>query len=41
VRLNPDVFYLMRFFNTKNAGPMVLEISPADAGAINGIVMDC
>jgi hypothetical protein len=41
VRLNPDVFYLMPFFNTKDAGPMVLEIPPADAGVINGTVIDC
>ena len=37
---NPDVIYLMPFFNTKDAGPMVLEIPPADDGAINGTVMD-
>ena len=27
---NPDTIYLMPFFNTKDAGPMVLEIPPAD-----------
>ena len=37
---NPDVIYLMPFFNTKDAGPMVLEIPPADDGVINGTVMD-
>jgi hypothetical protein len=37
---NPDVIYLMPFFNTRNAGPMVLEIPPADGGVINGTVMD-
>jgi hypothetical protein len=37
---NPDVIYLMPFFNTKDAGPMVLEIPPADAGVINGTIMD-
>ena len=37
---NPDVIYLMPFFNTKDAGPMVLEIPPADGGVINGTVMD-
>jgi hypothetical protein len=37
---NPDVIYLMPFFNTKDAGPMVLEIPPADEGVINGTVMD-
>src|SRR5215203_2178929 len=29
---NPDVIYLMPFFNTKDAGPMVLEIPPANGG---------
>jgi hypothetical protein len=37
---NPDVIYLMPFFNTKDAGPMVLEIPPAGGGVINGTVMD-
>ena len=37
---NPDVIYVMPFFNTKDAGPMVLEIPPADDGVINGTVMD-
>jgi hypothetical protein len=37
---NPDVIYLMPFFNTKDAGPMVLEIPPAGDGVINGTVMD-
>ena len=41
MRLNPDVFYLMPFFNAKDAGPMVLEIPPADADVINGTVMEC
>ena len=27
---NPDTIYLMPFFNTKDAGPMVLEIPPAE-----------
>ena len=30
---NPDVIYLMPFFNTKDVGPMVLEIPPAEAMA--------
>lgn len=38
---NPDVIYLMPFFNTKEVGPVVLEIPPADDGLINGSVMDC
>jgi hypothetical protein len=37
---NPDVIYVMPFFNTKEAGPMVLEIPPADDGVINGTIMD-
>ena len=37
---NPDVIYLMPFFNTKDVGPMVLEIPPADDGVINGTIMD-
>src|SRR6185436_12760229 len=31
---------LMPFFNTKDVGPMALEIPPADDGLINGTVMD-
>jgi hypothetical protein len=38
---NPDVIYLMPFFNTKDVGPMVLEIPPAGDGVLNGTVMDC
>ena len=30
---NPDVIYLMVFFNTKDFGPMVLEVPPGDANA--------
>src|ERR1700751_3113025 len=37
---NPDVIFLMPFFNTRAVGPMVLEIPPADDGVINGTVMD-
>ncbi len=37
---NPDVIYLMPFFNTKDVGPVVLEIPPADSGIFNGSVMD-
>lgn len=36
---NPDVIYLMPFFNTEKVGPMVLEIPPADNGVFNGSVM--
>jgi hypothetical protein len=37
---NPDSIYLMPFINTKEVGPMVLEIPPADDGSITGTVMD-
>ncbi|MES2467455.1 MAG: DUF1254 domain-containing protein [Verrucomicrobiota bacterium] len=38
---NPDTIYLMPFFNTKDAGPMVLEIPPAEEGAsITGSIDD-
>jgi hypothetical protein len=30
---NPDAIYLMPFFNTAEAGPVVLEIPPADEGS--------
>lgn len=38
---NPDAIYLMPFFNTAEAGPMVLEIPAADDGSITGSIMDC
>lgn len=38
---NPDAIYIMPFFNTKEAGPMVLEIPPADSGVIVGSIDDC
>ena len=38
---NPDVVYFMPFFNTKDVGPIVLEIPPAHDGSITGTVMDC
>jgi hypothetical protein len=31
----------MPFFNTAEAGPVVLEIPPADEGSITGSIMDC
>ena len=37
---NPDVIYLMPFFNTKDVGPVVLEIPPADDGLFNGSIMN-
>jgi hypothetical protein len=38
---NPDTIYFMPFFDTKEVGPMVLEIPPADEGSITGSVDDC
>src|SRR6185295_1473575 len=38
---NPDAIYLMPFFNTAEAGPMVLDIPPAEEGSITGSIMDC
>jgi hypothetical protein len=38
---NPDSIYLMPFIDTKDIGPVVLEIPPADDGSITGTVMDC
>ena len=37
---NPDTIYFMPVFDTKDAGPMVLEIPPADGGSITGTIMD-
>jgi hypothetical protein len=37
---NPDAIYLTPFTNTKDAGPVVLEVPPADQGSITGTVMD-
>ena len=38
---NPDTIYLMPFFNTRDVGPVVLEIPPADTGTIVGSIDDC
>ena len=38
---NPDSIYFMAFFNAKDAGPIVLEIPPADGGSITGSIDDC
>jgi len=39
---NPDAVYFMPFLDTKDVGPVVLEIPPADeGGSITGSVMDC
>jgi hypothetical protein len=37
---NPDAIYFTPFINTKEVGPMLLEIPPADKGSITGTVMD-
>src|SRR3984957_15029575 len=37
---NPDTIYFMPFFSTKDTGPLVLEIPPADEGSITGTIMD-
>jgi hypothetical protein len=38
---NPDAIYLMPFFNTKDVGPVVLEIPPADEdGSLTGNIVD-
>jgi hypothetical protein len=34
---NPDVIYLMPFFNTEKVGPVVLEIPPADNGVLMAV----
>jgi hypothetical protein len=39
---NPDVIYIVPFFNTKDVGSMVLDIPAAsDDGSITGTIMDC
>ena len=38
---NPDTIYFMPFFSTKDVGPLVLEIPPADEGSITGTIMNC
>ena len=37
---NPDAIYFMTFFNTKDAGPMVIEVPSGDAnGSLNGNIV--
>jgi hypothetical protein len=38
---NPDTIYFMPFFDTRDVGPVVLEIPPADTGTIVGSIDDC
>jgi hypothetical protein len=38
---NPDSIYFMAFFNTREAGPMVLDVPPtSDEGTLNGNIVD-
>jgi hypothetical protein len=37
---NPDVIYLFPFIDTKDVGPVVIEIPPADDGSITGSIDD-
>jgi hypothetical protein len=37
---NPDTLYFMPFYDTKDVGPVVLEIPPADGGSLVGSVDD-
>jgi hypothetical protein len=36
---NPDSIYFMAFFNTKDVGPIVLEVPPADGGSLAGNIV--
>ncbi|MVT69326.1 DUF1214 domain-containing protein [Bradyrhizobium pachyrhizi] len=37
---NPDAIYFMAFFNTKDVGPIVIDVPPGDAnGSLNGNVV--
>jgi hypothetical protein len=39
---NPDTVYFMPFFDTKESGPVVLEVPPSgEGGTIVGSIMDC
>jgi hypothetical protein len=37
---NTDVIYFTPYFDTKEVGPVVLEVPPADDGVLNGTIMD-
>jgi hypothetical protein len=37
---NPDSIYLMSFWNTKDVGPVVIEIPPAEGGSLADNVVD-
>src|SRR5215470_17956622 len=36
---NPDCIYFMTFYNTKDIGPVVIELPPADTGSFAGSIM--
>lgn len=38
---NPNSIYFMPFFDTAEAGPIVVEIPPVNGGSITGTLMDC
>jgi len=37
---NPDSIYLMSFYDTKDVGPVVIEIPPADGGSLAGNIVN-
>ena len=36
---NPDAIYFMAFTNTKDVGPIVVEVPPANGGSLNGNIV--
>ena len=36
---NPDAIYFMAFINTKDVGPIVVEVPPANGGSLNGNIV--
>src|SRR5262249_18092939 len=36
---NPDCIYFLVFYNTKDVGPLVIELPPADTGSFAGSIM--
>jgi hypothetical protein len=36
---NPDAIYFMAFTNTKDVGPVVVEVPPANGGSLNGNIV--
>ena len=36
---NPDCIYFLTFYNTKDVGPVVIELPPADTGSFAGSIM--